>query len=817
MRIKRLYAVVIISVLSVWMGALLPLAAQSSDDWYYNKPVKLIEFEGLKNISRVDLDGIVSSYINKPFSDDLYMEILNKLYSLDYFDTIDPLVTAWNAERTGCVLRFVVTERPVVSKILFTGNRSIRSVELQDAVSLKTKDVYSANKLLVDERAVRDAYLKKGYTGVRVTSSTKETDEGIEVTFAIQEGKATVITSITFQGNQAVTEKTLRGQLSLKEVGLFNKGAFQEAQLEVDRQIIENYYHDRGYADAAVFDVVRTSVYNEEENRDELSLEFIIQEGGVYTFGGITFEGNTIFSSEELRRLISLQDNAVYNQTKFMAGCSAVADLYYENGYTGNAFMPDINKDAETKTVSCKFSIVERPRSHIQNIIIQGNKKTKDHVIRRELLVEPGDIYSKTKIVNGLRNLYNLQYFSAVVPEIMPGSEDYLSDLVITVEEQSTTSIEFGLTFSGISDPDALPISLFVKWEDRNVFGTGRSVSANVMLSTEQQSGGVSYGDNWLFGIPLSFSVGADVAHKKLTSLQNMYLPDGLDQENYYFDYEQIAFTFNAGVGRRWLPSFAILTVSGGLNSTLLQNFYDADMYDPYDSTIAEYHGSWGLQNSIFTAVSLDDRDINYDPSKGWFLKNTLSWYGLIPTVENEFFFRNKLQGELYFTLLNLPVFEKWSLKLVFALFSSLDLQMPPDMLYKPGFSNQLYIDGMFIGRGWNSIYNKHRGMAQWNNTAELRIPIVPNILAFDFFFDAVALTATASDLFTSLKAQDFYFSFGPGLRFSMPQFPLRLLLAFPFKVDEAGSVKWLDSNGNTITSDKPHMQFVLSFNMTVR
>ncbi|HIW36160.1 MAG TPA: outer membrane protein assembly factor BamA [Candidatus Treponema faecavium] len=812
---RRVYAAAAAAVLFMWTGFFIPLAAQSSDGWYYNTPVKLIEFEGLNNISSVDLEGITAPYINQPFTDELYMEILNRLYSLDYFNTIEPEVSAWDAERSGCVLRFVITERPVVSKILFTGNRSVRSVELQDAVSLKVKDIYSASKLLVDERAIRDAYLKKGFTGVRVTSEAVETDSGVEVTFHIQEGKATVITAITFQGNQVVTEKTLRGQLTLKEAGLFNKGAFQEAQLEVDRQVIETYYHDRGYADAAVLDVIRTTTYNEEENRDELTLEFVIQEGSQYTFGGITFEGNTIFTDEELRSLIGLQDNAVYNQTRFMAGCSAVADLYYENGYTGNGFMPDIQKDPSARTISCTFSIIERPRSHIQNIIIQGNEKTKDYVIRRELLVEPGDIYSKTKIVNSLRNLFNLQYFSAVVPEIMPGSEDYLSDLVITVAEQSTTSIEFGLTFSGISDPDALPISLFAKWEDRNIFGTGRTVGANVMLSTEQQSLGVSYGDNWLFGIPLSFSVGAEVSHSKLTSLQTMFLPDGIDQENYYFDYEQWAFTFSAGVGRRWQPTFAILTVSGGLNSTLMQNIYDADMYEPYDSTIAEYHGSWGLQNSIYGAVALDDRDINYDPSNGWFLKNTLSWYGLIPTVENEFFFRNKLQGELYFTLLNVPVFESWSLKAVLALFSSIDMQLPPNMLYKPGFSNQLYIDGMFIGRGWNAIYNKHRGMAQWNNTVELRIPIVPNILAFDGFFDAVAITDTAADMFSALSVEDWYFSWGIGLRFSMPQFPLRLLLAWPFKVED-GSVQWLNTSEDLV--DKIGAPtFVLSFNMTAR
>ena len=161
-----------------------------------------------------------------------------------------------------------------------------------------------------------------------------------------------------------------------------------------------------------------------------------------------------------------------------------------------NQYAPAVNKDVERRTISVSLSIVERPRSHIENIIIKGNTKTKDYVIRREIPLESGDVFSRDKVMQGIRNLYNLQYFSSVVPEPMPGSENNLVDLVFTVEEQSTTTLEFGMTFSGVSDPDDFPISLFARWQNSNLRGEGRSISTGTNISNTAQTVNASYGQN---------------------------------------------------------------------------------------------------------------------------------------------------------------------------------------------------------------------------------------------------------------------------------------------------------------------------------
>lgn len=777
-------------------------AQEESDTWHLNKPITSITFKGLKNIKKSELDGITSSFINRPFTDELFGNLIDRLYALDFFDEIEPSAQHDRKKKGSVEIVFKVVEKPVVSRIIFSGNNKIRNGELKDVVSLKVDEIFVNTKMLVDERAIRDKYLEKGYLDVKVSSSTSEDEDGIVVTFGIEEGFNTIVTDIAFSGNRVMTSKTLASRLKLKKKGLFKKGAFEESQLELDKQQIVKYYKDAGYINASVVDVIRESSRNENQKRNELSLTFVIQEGAQYSFGGISFTGNTIFPDEKLDSFIKLKQGDVFNFTKFNESLMGITDLYYENGYTSNQFDPIMNQDSEARVVTVILSIRENSRSHIEHILVRGNTKTKDEVILREIPVEPGDVFSKAKLTNGLRNLYNLQYFSGVIPDVVPGSEENLVDVVISVEEQSTTSIEFGLTFSGVSDPDDLPFALFLKWQDSNIKGTGKSISASTTLSTDEQSVSVGFGENWLFGKPISFSESLTVSHANLNALRNVVLPDGsVDDDSYYLSYEQWNISLNTSLGHRWTPNFAIISLSGGLTNRLLNNIYDEDLYSPLDTSISEYANEWGLKNAVWLAVSFDGRDMNWDPSRGWFLSQRVSWYGLTP-FEDEFYLQTATKSEIYFTLWNLPVTDNWSWKMVLAGYSGLTMQIPgPDSFV--GRTSQLYIDGMFTARGWTDIYNSVRGRALWSSYLELRMPVVRGIFSIDGFLDAAAIKDNPNAMFTNLDVNDFYFSTGPGLRFSIQQFPLRLLFANTFRHNDIDGWYWDDK-----------WQFVLSFNI---
>ena len=678
------------------------LTAQDSE-WYWNQPISKIDFSGLDNVRKSDLQGITSAFIDKPFTEDTYNEILDRLYALDYFEDITPYAKHDTKDETKVLLVFEVVERPVIKSVLFSGNKKVRNGELREQIKIKASDIFIEAKVLVDERNIRNYYLQKGYTTSSVSHTIEERDGEIVVTYNITEGNSSVIREINFSGNTIASSRALKNKISLKELGLFKDGAYQPSTLEQDKQTIAKYYHERGYADATVLDVKIDITPNEEKQRDELSILFIIQEGVQYTYSGIRISGNEVFTKEELLKNQKLRSGSVYNETKFQEDLTSITNVYYENGYMSNEFYPVPVKDADRHEISYDFTIREHTRSHVENIIVKGNSKTKDYVITREIPITPGDTFSNDKIINGMRNLMNLRYFSNVVPEVQQGAEANLVDLVFSVEEQSTSSIQFGLTFTGTVDPGTLPISFLLKVENSNMWGEGRTLSAGVNGSNTNQSIDFSYSQNWIGSLPIAFGISLSLGHSITNGFTNFWTPQlELVQDRFTMSYDDWNATLSTNLARRWTPNYAIFTLTGGLSTTLQRNVYNESISVPVDTGISLYANRWGISNSVYGQFSLDNRDINYDPSKGWFMSQRFSWHGLIPYYEKEFFLKSDTKLEGYLKLFDLPVSEKWSFKMVFAAYTGITTILP---CAEVSDGNKAYIDGMINARGWTDVY----------------------------------------------------------------------------------------------------------------
>ncbi len=792
----------VLTILFIMFVSVCSLSAQS-DEWYWNQPISKIDFNGLNNVKKSDLTGITSAFINLPFTDEVYNDILDRLYSLEYFEDITPYAKHASADNSNVLLVFEVVERPILKSINFTGNHKIRNGELREQIKNKTSDIYIESKILLDERIIRNYYLKKGFNASHVSHKTEVTPDGVVVTFEISEGSSSVIREIKFSGNTIASSRALKRKLELKEVGLFKDGAYQASTLEQDKQAIINYYQERGYADVNIIDVKIDSEFNEEKQRDELTILFMIQEGAQYTYSGIRISGNEVFTEKELLKQKKLKEGQVYNATKFQEDLQAIMNVYSENGYMTNEYYPVPVKDSDRHEISFDFTVKEHSRSHVENIIIKGNNKTKEFVIKREIPIAPGDTFSNDKIINGLRNLMNLRYFSNVVPEAQQGTEANLIDLIFSVEEQSTSAVQFGVTFSGATQDaeSVLPISMFVKVENSNLFGEGRTISAGSTIAPNEQSIDLSYSQNWIGKYPIAFNAALSFSHSKTSSLTNNWSSNlDLTQNKYYMNYHDWSMTLSSGLSRRWTPDYAILTLAGGISSSVQKNIFDESINVPVDTSVSSYANRWGISNSIYGSFSVDNRDLNYDPSKGWFASERLAWHGLIPGLEKEFYLRSDTKLEGYFKLFDIPVTEAWNFKMVFAAYTGLSAIFPVENGINT--RNAIYVDGLLNGRGWSDVYKEATGLAMLSNRLELRVPVVPGIVGIDGFWDAAAVKSKVSDL-GSLSLNDFYFSFGPGIRILLPQLPLHLMFAWRYRIQD-GVHKFADTPFN----------FVLSFNI---
>ena len=831
--------------LSVFLAfaVIFPVFAQEpsddvSDDWYQGKPIRRIVFEGLNHVKTSELEGVIEPYIGRAFSDDIYWDILGRLYGLEYFETITP--TAVRADPAGneVIIRFSVLERPTVLRVTFSGNSGLRRTELTDLVTIKASDVATQVKLQMDEQAIKNKYLEKGYPDIKVRAETQSAPNStVIVVFNIEEGERITIEEFLFEGNTVFKDRSLKRQLSLKTRGIIADGAFNEAKLISDKQTLASYYHDRGYIDASVVDDVR-EIRKDDRGNNRMTITFRIFEGRLYTFGGITFEGNKIFTTEQLGDLITSKKGDTVNAGRVQADLMRVSDLYFENGYIFNRIEPVPVRDSEAGTISYNVQITERGRAHIENIIVKGNEKTKEKVILREIPLETGDIFSKAKVMDGLRNLYNLQYFSMVNPETPPGSADSLMDLVITVEEQPTIDLQVGLTFSGSSDPDTFPVSVMAKWTDKNFRGYGNLLGAELSLSPDTQVMSAQYTQRWLFGLPLSGSFDLTVQHMKRQATMDNYapyfngdepwaFPDGFNSYEEYINsdmipdpdflmpYNQWMISLGAGTGYRWLTPLGNLGIGGGVRFGVQRNAFNNEIYRPFDPILRSENDQWAPAFSIWLSFSLDKRDIYYDPSKGFYISQRFGFYGMLP-IEHEHYIKTDTKAEWFWTICNIPVGETWAFKLVFGIHSGLSFILPKPWYDSPRVedANKLSVDGMFIGRGWTNEY-KRKGYALWENWVELRIPLVPGILAFDFFFDAAGVKKDFASLFREFSKNDdsnaFFlrFSFGPGFRFTIPQFPFRFSLAKRFLIRD-GEVEWMKGGmGNS------GWDFVISFAMS--
>ena len=169
-----------------------------------------------------------------------------------------------------------------------------------------------------------------------------------------------------------------------------------------------------------------------------------------------------------------------------------------------------------------------------------------------------------------MRNLVNLRYFSSVVPEAQQGTEENLVDLVFSVEEQSTSSVQFGLVFTGAVDPGTLPVSLYLKLENSNLFGEGRTLSVGTQLSNSDQTVDFSYSQSWIGNLPISFNTTLSLKHAKSNTYVNFWSPNlELIQNKYSMSYHDWSATVSTGLARRWTPDYAIITLSGGIANSL--------------------------------------------------------------------------------------------------------------------------------------------------------------------------------------------------------------------------------------------------------
>ena len=485
-----------------------------------------IEFVGAETISRERVRANLKTKVGDPYSERAAEEDVRALFATG--DVANVRIFA-EPEGDGVKVTVLLQGRPVVTEILIEGTSVVGAPRLRREVTFKVGDRLSEEQVERSRQAMLEIYQDRNFAGVEITTriDTVERTGDSRVIFTVNEGTKQVVRRIAFVGNDSVMARDLRRALRTRTrnlLSVFNKsGRLVPAQLQEDRDAIRNLYQNRGFADVQVTDVQVVPLTG-----DGVELIFTIAEGPQFSINRLNVEGTRLTTPDELVAMLGMTEGSLYTPEGLTGDLRTIRDFYGTEGFIEAAIVPEISP-AGPGLVNVTYLIDEGTQSFINLVNIQGNTRTKDHVIRRELAVTPGDIYDTVLVDVSRQRLENLNYFSQVqtVPTdtMIPGRKD----LNVIVEEQRTGSFNFGAGFSTI---DSLVGFAELQQTNFDIFGWpsfvggGQRMRIRGQYGIERADAVISFTEPWFLGYQISF--GTELFYRQASFLSPLYSQSNL-------------------------------------------------------------------------------------------------------------------------------------------------------------------------------------------------------------------------------------------------------------------------------------------------
>ncbi len=428
---------------------------------------------------RVDSETI-RSYFAGTTPDDVNKGVKD-LYATGLFSDV-------KVSRGGEGVVITVNENRSINRVVFEGNSKLKSEQLSAEVTSKTRGSYSPSIVNADIERIKDVYRRSGRAAASVTSRTVDLPNGtVDVVFAVDEGDKTGVKEIVFVGNRAYSAGKLRDLIETTEMNFLSffksSDIYDPEKIGTDLELIRRFYLKNGYAD---FRVVGSDARFNPAKKGYI-VTITVEEGPQYRVGSIGVDShNPSIPNAVLQPLIRLKVGQIYNGDLIEKSVEAMTREVNRRGYAFSQVKPRGDRDPTTRTVSIAFSVDEGPRVYIERIVIKGNTRTRDYVIRREFELGEGDAYNKVLIDKAERRLNGLGFFKKVKITNSQGSSTDRVIITVDVEDQPTGSLSVS---GGYSTVDGIIGEVAVT--ETNFLGRGQYV--RTALTAGQRTRGVEF------------------------------------------------------------------------------------------------------------------------------------------------------------------------------------------------------------------------------------------------------------------------------------------------------------------------------------
>src|SRR5919106_128590 len=546
-----------------------------------------VEYTGPASISRERILAQMRTKVGQLYSNETVQEDIKALYKTGFIRNVRIFA---QPEGDGVKVIVAVQTRAIIREIEITGAERIKPKRLRKEIKVRLNQAVNEQALEEARQKIIEIYQGHGYNDVSVEFRVDPIDEKrgtARVVFTVTEGVKGAISKVRFEGNAHISQQALRKQMKTRGrtfIYFMDKtGRPYEVQLEQDMDKIREYYQNHGFIDVQIREVRK-----DRTPKGPMIITIVISEGPQYHVRKLTISGYEHSTDAKIRAFLKMKEGSIYSPKQLRDDAKAVADAYGSGGYVDLVITPE-GTPAGPALIDVHYTIEEGTRSFVNRVDIQGNTRTKDKVLRREVLVAPGDVFNTVRVDTTKKRLENLGYFGKV--ETYPEDTDIpgRKDLTILVQEKRTGSLSFGGGFSTIDKLVGFAELTQGNFDILNwpsFTGAGQKFRLRVQYGTERKDFILTITEPYFLDRRLSLT--GQAFYTEANYLSSLY-----NQRNYGFMVEM----------RKPINAYTY----GTLGYTL----QDIDIYDVAASAsefIQSQKGSF-VESKLFSSIVYDSRD----------------------------------------------------------------------------------------------------------------------------------------------------------------------------------------------------------------
>jgi outer membrane protein insertion porin family len=596
---------------------------------------------------RVEEDGIrlhVKIRPGDPVNAALIEQDVRAIFRMGFFDDVQAELSPDN------VLTYAVKEKPYIRDVRIQGLSQVARDKVETALGVAKGTILDRSKVSDGVEKVRKLFTEQGYVNAAVDFAiSEESNNQVAVVLDIVEGSRLLIKRITFEGNKAFSESDLKDLLTTKEEWIFsyftNRGVLDRDILTNDVAILANHYNDNGYVENRINEplVVRA--------RDGLEVIFRVNEGPQYRVGRVEIGGELIDDGQKMLKTVKLTTGQIFRGSRLRDDITTINDMYANKGFAFVQVDPITQIDQTKKLVDVALVINKGPPVYFNRVLIAGNTKTRDKVVRRELLVSEQEIYSGVKVTQSRNALQRTGYFEDVQLNTKKTDQPDALDLIVDVKEGPTGSFQVG---AGYSSGDGFLFNANVS--EKNFMGRGQSMSGNFSIGSSRQDYIFNVTDPYFLDSKVSLGLDAFNTTREYTDFDEKKMGFGVNS-SYPLKGFSLPFFKSASSptpGSDLNPTEQRLTFWDFMRAGLAYDFTRDNITGVSDNASQSIKDEQGksLTSSVTPGLTYDSRDHFFSPTEGSKLSLSTKMAGLGGDTR---FLKTDLTARWYYTIFKDP------------------------------------------------------------------------------------------------------------------------------------------------------------------